>query len=173
MNAVASGEVQLLSEIYQRYSKGLYNYFIRLNNSSNNAEDLVQNVFEKLLKYSASYTDNKRFKPWLFTIARNVNIDFHRGRKYDEIDDTKVNQISDHRTAYHEMVQEERARFLRQAVAQLEGLDRELILLTKFERMKYAEVASMFEMSENAVKVKTHRAMKKLKALVIKDTRYE
>ena len=173
MIAVSSGKVDLLSELYQRYSKGLYNYFIRLNNSRVNADDMVQNVFEKLLKYSSSYTEEKKFKPWLFTIARNVNTDFHRKRTYEPLENVDAQKFKEGKTAFHEMVREERASFLRSAIAQLEPTDKELILLSKFEKLKYAEIADLLEINENAVKVKIHRAMKRLRTIVLKDDRYE
>jgi len=54
-------------------------------------------------------------------------------------------------------------KMLHQALNNLPEDQREVIWLTRFEKMKYADVAKVFECTESAIKVRVHRAMKKLK----------
>ena len=51
--------------------------------------------------------------------------------------------------------------------------EKELIVLTKFQKMKFAEVAAIMGMTENAVKVKSHRTIKKLRTILVNDIKYE
>jgi RNA polymerase sigma factor (sigma-70 family) len=88
MLSVKNGDIQKLGQLFDKYSKGLYNYFRLQINDSSHSEDLVQNVFYSILKYRYTFKNGADFKVWMYTIARNEKISFFRKKKHfsEEID---------------------------------------------------------------------------------------
>lgn len=172
MLAVMNGDISQASLLFKRYHTSVYSYLARINRDSQIAQDMTQNVFEKMIKYRNSYQQQKCFKAWLFTIARNVNIDHHRKKKYS-ITDEHVDMVDSAMGVHQRMEQQENNKKLHMAMDRLAPEEKELLVLTKFERMKYHQVSTMMGMSESALKVKAHRAMKKLRTILINELNYE
>ncbi len=172
MQSVANGDIARASVLFERYHVSVYGYLARLNKDKSLAQDMTQNVFEKMIKYKASYKNQQCFKAWLFTIARNTNIDHHRKKKYHMVSDD-IDMVDGCKSAQVIMERDERHRTLNLALDRLPEHEKELIVLTKFEKMKYSEVAQITGLSESALKVKVHRTIKKLKTILINDLKYE
>ncbi|MCB0349058.1 MAG: RNA polymerase sigma factor, partial [Bdellovibrionales bacterium] len=68
-------------ELYGRYTSRVYSYLRKRLSSSEAIEDLYQKVFLKLHENRGKYDDKLLFAPWLFTITRNVLIDWYRLKK--------------------------------------------------------------------------------------------
>ena len=137
------------------------------------AEDLTQSVFEKLIKYKESFNGKKSFKAWLFAIVRNTNIDHHRRRKLDPLDERAPQLPSDERDAHQRMEAEEKKKSLMDAINKLPEEEKEILMLSKFERLKYSEISKIMGISESSLKVKAHRSIKKLRTILVNDVRYE
>ncbi len=173
MNLVAGGEISKASILFDRYHVNVYSYLLKVNRDKMLAEDLTQNVFEKMIKYKSSFDGKKSFKAWLFTIVRNANIDHHRKRKYDSLDDSYLEVKTGECDAQEQLETKEGNEQLMAAINMLPEEEKELLILSKFERMKYAEISSMIGITESAIKVKVHRSIKKLRKILINDIRYE
>jgi len=161
---VTGGDLQQLGVLFNRYQIPLYNYFYRLNYDQSLSEDLTQNVFERIIKYKKSYTEAFPFKAWLFKIARNVNTDHFRGKrilKDDNIELANVNITTDN--VLDDIEKRERNERLEIALQTLDKDEREMIVLSRFEEIKYSEIAQLMGLTESNIKVKIHRAIKKLK----------
>ena len=78
MIAVRAGEVRRLGELFERYHKPLYGFFVRLTNQPSASEDLVQIVFYRILKYRHTYRDEGKFSAWIYHLARKVAADHFR-----------------------------------------------------------------------------------------------
>jgi RNA polymerase sigma factor (sigma-70 family) len=78
MIAVREGDVDQLEVLFARYREPLYDFFGRLTGSRAVSEDLVQEVFVRILKYRASYRETNRFVTWMYQIARNSRIDYFK-----------------------------------------------------------------------------------------------
>jgi RNA polymerase sigma factor (sigma-70 family) len=81
MEQVRDGTVEKLAVLFERHQAMLYNFFLRLTGNRATSEDLVQEVFIRILKYRAGYLGESRFVVWMFQIARNAHVDFLRRRK--------------------------------------------------------------------------------------------
>ncbi|KGL62039.1 DNA-directed RNA polymerase specialized sigma subunit, sigma24-like protein [Polaribacter sp. Hel1_85] len=127
------------------------------------SEDLTQDVFLKVIKYKASYK-NGNFAAWIYTIARNIFSSY-----YQKIKKERSNIIDDDKLVANEsMVSEnkqEELDHLQKALLKLSNSDRELIVMHRFQKIKYEQIAQIIGSNENAVKVKVHRALKKLKEI--------
>src|SRR5207249_10577554 len=69
MVAVREGDVHQLEVLFERYREQLYDFFGRLTADRGISEDLVQDVFVRILKYRASYRETNRFVTWMYQIA--------------------------------------------------------------------------------------------------------
>src|SRR5687767_15992622 len=75
MRAVREGDLTRLAPLFDRYHLVLFDYLNRMTGSREVAEDLVQDVFVRILKYRATFRDDARFETWVFRIARNARAD--------------------------------------------------------------------------------------------------
>lgn len=169
MMKVKEGQIDKLGLLYERYSGSLFSFFFRKTKEYQLSEDLVQSVFERMLKYRDTYTGNGSFTTWMFSIARNAHIDHYRKvkrLKEDEIlDEERV--PDDDPSGYVDL--DERAKrkiVLEKALDALEEEKKEVVILSRFEGLRYQEIAEIQGVSESAVKVRMFRAMKDLKKIV-------
>lgn len=132
------------------------------------SEDLTQEVFIKVIKYKASYK-NGNFAAWIYTIARNIF-----SSHYQKMKKERSNLIDDDRLDSNETLVSESNReeldHLQRALLLLSNSDRELIVMHRFQEIKYEQIAQIIGSTENAVKVKVHRALKKLKDIYFQTT---
>lgn len=168
MLEVKDGDLDKLGLLFERYHRILFGFFYNKNRDLSLSEDLVQNVFVRILKYKHRYRGDGEFKSWIFHIARNVNVDHHRKKRIkntEKIEDWQ-DQIEDKSLNIgQQMMQQEEQDKLRQAIQKLEPDKREIIMMSKFQGLKYKEIGQLLGCSEGAVKVKVFRALKALKAV--------
>jgi len=128
----------------------------------------VQSVFERMLKYRETYTGNGTFTTWMFSIARNAHIDHYRKQKRTgitvEIDDEQLEQHESDEVPVSN--KQEKQNILELALDELDEEKREIIILSRYEGLKYKEIADLLDTTEGAIKVKMFRAMKELRDLV-------
>lgn len=166
MKHLVRGDKKAVGILYDRYYKKVYGYFVRMTNNTDTARDLTQNVFLKVLKYSHSWKEDKVFAYWLFRIARNILIDhYNESRKFFSTDDEKEVADLDQKDSVRATEAKESLEFVLEAMTQLSPADRELIELNRFQGFSYKEIAQTVASTENAVKVKTFRAIQKLKEI--------
>jgi RNA polymerase sigma-70 factor (ECF subfamily) len=163
MQQVRDGQVEKLAILFERHYVSLFNYFLRLTGNRAAGEDLVQEVFTRILKYRATYKGEDKFVVWLFKIARNAHIDHLRRLKpaftlddqFEEPRDTEI--LPEERVA-----REEDAALVAKALARLSPRKQEIIVLSRFQNMKYREIADLLECPVGTVKATVHRAIQEL-----------
>jgi RNA polymerase sigma factor (sigma-70 family) len=166
MKHLAAGNMKAAAELYERHHRNVYNYFVRMTRDSNASRDLTQNVFVKVIRYSSSWRDDKSFLPWLFRIARNIMVDHFRGaRRFYQLDEEPEIALRDREEAVRKSDLDESVGFLMDAMAKLPPGYRELIELNRFQGFSYKEIALTTDSSENTVRVRTFRAIQKLKEI--------
>ena len=166
MKQLAEGKNQAAAVLYDRYHKNVYGYFVRMTRDGEASRDLTQNVFMKVIRYSQSWKEDRVFAHWLFRIARNIMVDYFRGaRKFYDLNDEPEISVHDNDESVRAMEASESFDFLLEAMSKLPPGYRELIELSRFQGFSYKEIAETIQSNENAVKVKTFRAIQKLKEI--------
>ncbi|MEM1136703.1 MAG: sigma-70 family RNA polymerase sigma factor [Bacteroidota bacterium] len=166
MEMVKQGDLEKVSILFERYQKMLYNFFLKLSFETELSKDLTQNVFYRLIKYRNSYRQGHSFKSWFFQMARNLYKDHMSNAKNKKNRFGDIEKISDLASEkLQDVEQAEREKALYKALSLLDQEQREIIILSKFQKMKYIDIAGVMDITESAVKVKVHRAIKKLKGL--------
>ena len=87
MSAVTAGAVSKLAILFERHHRALYRYFISMTRDPQTSEDLVQDVFFRILRYRATYDPQQSFPAWMYQIARNAHIDQARKRRLEIVPD--------------------------------------------------------------------------------------
>ncbi|MEL7118766.1 MAG: RNA polymerase sigma factor [Bacteroidota bacterium] len=144
--------------LFDRHHKSVFSFYRYMGVGTEDAEDLTQEVFERVFQSSHSFNTSKAFKPWLYQIMRNRLIDFRRKKKVDLLDVNCI-QIKEHES---DRYNEQDFKRLQKVLLALPEHERELILLVKYQQIKYAEVAEILGISEGAVKARIHRLIKKI-----------
>lgn len=168
MDAVQAGELNQLNELVRRYQNRIYSYFLKSILDADDSADLTQNVFIRVLKYRESYKSGSNFEFWLFQIARNQVRDYFRKAKSRKDRFQEVDVLPDQADELGEE-QLEREQKLMQAMSQLPEEKRELLVLSKFQGMKYEQIALLRNTSVENIKVQVHRTIKQLKVLYFDD----
>lgn len=166
---VQEGDHSRMGLLYERYHKDLYAYFYRCTNDSNKSEDLVHTVFFKILKNCHQFAGKSKFVYWLFTIARNVQInDF---RKKDPLRQSyEIKEMDSMKYAVHSpsesLEKSEQKQLLERALNQLSPEKKEAIILSRFQGMKYREIAEIAGCKESAVKSRIQRGLLEMREIM-------
>ncbi|UII29173.1 RNA polymerase sigma factor [Fulvivirga maritima] len=164
MSAVKNGDLKQASFLFDRYSKQLYNFFVKITLDRDLGNDLTQNVFLRMLKYRSSYREDKSFKSWIYQMARNVYADHYRKNKMLFSDFSEAENLMGTMAAADENIEAgEQEKLLYASLFKLKPEQREIIILTKFQGLKYEEVGNILDCTVANVKVRVYRAMKDLK----------
>ncbi len=166
MIAVREGEVHVLGELFERHHTRLYQFCLRMTGRPALAEDLVQEVFMRMLKYRHTFRDESTFLPWMYRLARNACADhFRKHHPSDELDERHegLPATTAEATAERDVETAESVSLLRRALLELPFDKREILILARFEARAYNEIAELLDCSVGAVKVRVHRAVKELR----------
>lgn len=152
--------------LVNKHQRDIINFQYRLVGNRFEAEDLAQETFIKAYKKLDTLKEEGKAKSWLFSIARNVAIDFFRKNKYSAIalDNTILENYA-RATAIDlrsEMLQGEVASELKGYIDQLNKEDRVVIKLLYYEGFSYKEIGQMLNMNENTLKSRLFRARRAL-----------
>lgn len=169
MLKVKNGEHHKLGLLYERYKRRLFGYFYHMNKDAGLSEDLVQNVFVRVLKYKHTYTEESKFITWVFQIARNENYDHYKKHKKHQHKDIEVvaYHLNDAEDIQQSIEASENKRILQRAMQQLTSEKREVLTLSKFKELKYKEVGEIIGCTEGAARTKVHRALQELKEIYL------
>lgn len=165
MIQVSSGNLDMMSILFERYHVRLFNFLLKMTRDKDASQDLTQEVFYKAIKYRRSYKKGK-FSSWMYTIARNCFSDYYQTKKTEnqrfEDVEFKTEKKEQNTIENNETIEQ-----LNQALAQLSNSDKELIVMNRYQGIKYQEIAEITGSTAGAVKTKVHRALHKLKDLYL------
>ncbi len=167
---VTAGDKSKMGVLYERHSQDLFKYFVRLTRDRGKSEDLVQNVFLRMLKYSHNFKGEGKFTYWMFSIARNTWIDEHRKsnplKKMKELDNVDQKYMEDPVDLQQEVEHRERKEILQYALDQLAPEKKEAIVLSRFHDMKYQDIAKIANCTESTVKSRIRRGIAEMQVIV-------
>lgn len=167
MAEVGSGQVTKMAVLFERHHRPLFRYFVSMNRNRELSEDLVQDVFFRMLRYRASYDPKQSFTAWMYQIARNASVDQAQKRKLevvgiDEFDDRRVEPASEDPGPEEAAARGQDLALLRRALDRLAPEKREILVLSRFQNLRYEEIASVLGCEVGTVKVRVFRAMRAL-----------
>jgi len=167
MSAVTAGTVSKLAVLFERHHRALYRYFLSMTRDPQISEDLVQDVFFRILRYRATYDPRQSFTAWMYQIAKNANVDRIRQKRGEmiEIDELTIGNrepASSGPDPETSAVRAQDLKLVRQALELLPAEKREILVLCRYQGMKYEEIAEVLGCAVGTVKVRVYRAMRAL-----------
>ena len=162
----------VFNELYDKYHHDVYKFLFYMTKNKEHAEDLTQEVYIRILKAYSSFEGKSSEKTWIFSIARNVAIDFFRKQKtlkdrIFERFDWAENQLKDMNKLPEDLIlQSEELNKLYSFLNLLTVDQRSVVLLRYSHDLSISETAATLNWSESKVKTTQHRAIKKLKDLL-------
>jgi RNA polymerase sigma factor (sigma-70 family) len=163
MLRVRDGEVGMLSELFERHHRQVFNYLYRLTASRQQAEDLMQDVFFRILKYRDTYRPRTSFVAWMYQVARNAQIDSRRKYRVETAwSEDAPEPASRERPADEQLRREQEVRLVRRALAALPPDKREVLVLSRYQNLKYEQIGEILGCEVNTVKQRVFRAVKAL-----------
>lgn len=169
MLAVKNGQLSDLSALFERYHLPVYNFFLKLTLDKTSSEDLTQNLFYRIIRYRHTFNGGAgSFKSWIYQMARNLHADYCKQNQRIAAVVKNTENYPEHATEQETGFKENDYERLKLALSGLGPVDRELIVLSRYEGLKYAEIAKMKNMSLGSIKVQIHRALKELRILYFK-----
>jgi RNA polymerase sigma-70 factor, ECF subfamily len=168
----------VFEELYSKYHQDVFQFLIYTVRSRQLAEDLVQEVYIRVLKSHKNFEGKSSEKTWLFSIAKNVAIDYFRkqkgwkGRILEKFDWSQPlkgeNDIPE-----EVAVQKEEIRDLYKCIEKCTTDQRMVITMRYIQDLSISETAEVLEWTESKVKTTQHRAIKALKKLMEQQKREE
>jgi len=163
---VANGDPSCLGTLFERHHKGVYKFCLQMTRNPQQAEDVVQEVFIKVLRKAGSFRHESTFKSWLYNIARNTTLTSFRSNKRHKnmapLDDYAESRLVDNHSAEQDTSGAQNIQILQRALARLSKPHQEVIWLGRFEFGSFEELGQALDCKASTARVRMHRAMQQL-----------
>jgi len=161
-----SGDAESFSELVDIYASRLYGYFYRLTGNRETSDDLLSELFVKLVGKIRSFKGGS-FEGWLFKIASNIFYDYLRDKQQQKkLFDAQKNQFESEEVTHTKESGSERIDELQIQLGRLDTDTRELIMLRFYSQASFKEIAAMRSEPIGTTLSKLHRGLKKLRELM-------
>ena len=170
IEAVRKGDVTAFSFLVERYQSMVYSLALKLLKNAEDAEEMAQDTFIKAFQKLNMYEGKSKFSTWLYSITYNASISELRKRriKFSSLEDQR---FSDHdemkmHDYFSETKKEDQERYLNLALGKLPEDDQVLVTLYYYESQSMDEISIITGLTVSNIKVKIHRARKRMFALL-------
>jgi RNA polymerase sigma-70 factor (ECF subfamily) len=172
--AIAKGDSSALEALYDRYSSVVYRMALRMLKHRELAEEVVQEVFWRVWRRSASFdVERGRVAQWLFGIAHNLCIDELRRMRarptqiYEDVDHPVIQQLADEQIDVPEAAWAfEQQRVIRDALDHLPEAQRQAVELAYFGGLSHQEIATKLNRPLGTIKTRVRLGLQKLSVLL-------
>jgi RNA polymerase sigma-70 factor (ECF subfamily) len=177
MTAVAGGDLSSMGDIYQNRHRPLFRFFYRMTNRQALSEDLVHEVFLRMIRYRHTYQKEDQagqkegdartegaFEAWMYRIARNTLVDHARKHRHEtppgegELEEI----VSARPNPFETAAKRQDLALLYRAMRDLPADKRELLILARFHGLNYEQIGGILGCAPGTVKGRVFRAMKEL-----------
>ena len=162
----------VFKRLYSDYQQDVFQFLIYLVKNRDTAEDLMQEVFIRVMKSFDHFQGNSSEKTWLFSIAKNVAIDYFRKqstirkRVMEKFDWSKSDVVSEGALPQEIAEQNDEIKALYSCMDQCTTDQKLVIVMRYIQDLSIVETAEVLGWTEGKVKTTQHRAIKKLRELM-------
>lgn len=158
-------------DIYRQHYLDVYRFLVCFSGNQNDAEDLTQEVFIRVLKSLEHFHRDRNLKTWIFSIAKHVAIDHYRKKRFTSIfKDGFFKKLHSNDQQPDELLEvDELKQVVHNVIAKLKPHYRAVIILRGINEFSIKEAAEILQCSESKVKIDYHRALKDLKRKLNRD----
>jgi RNA polymerase sigma-70 factor (ECF subfamily) len=166
MLAYVDGDDAAFRALFERWAPIVLGLTRRHLRNEELAREITQQTFYRLHGARNDFRRDGKLRPWLLTIAMNLVREHWRRskrRKHVELDESREVAPTPDKSR---LELQQRAKLLHEALGELPDTQREVVELHYFQERPYKEVAEIVGSSEGAVRVRAHRAYRKLQAIL-------
>ncbi|SES01845.1 RNA polymerase sigma-70 factor, ECF subfamily [Psychrobacillus sp. OK032] len=168
-----------IEDIYEEYNRYIYYLCLKLTKNQIDAEDLMQEVWMKVVRYESYMKEVDHVKAWLTTICMNTFRDRYRKQvrrsKYvanqpEQLDISLLDLIAaDVLSVEEQLEKEDVGEIIRSKVAELDGIYQKTVMYFYVHQFSLIEIAEVMKVSIGTVKSRLFRAKQRLKELIMND----
>ena len=170
INKVINGDINAFAYLVDAYKKMVFSLAFKMTKNRGEAEEVCQDTFIKAYTNLNKFKGDSKFSTWLYRIAYHACLDTIKKNKNHnnslEINEITFNQIQSVDTILQGIERKERAKMINDCLLELQDEERSLIWMFYFDELSLKEITAVTEISEANLKVKLHRARKKLLGIV-------
>lgn len=178
MGRYQHGDAKAFELLLSRHYQPVFNFLLRHTGNRATSEELLQDVFARVIRGAGDYEKRAKFTTWLYTIARNITIDHSRKQKFrrhrsldapmggeddgatllDKVQDEHPSGMGDRK--YSDVQFKAR---LETSLAEMNEDQREVFTMRQFQHLSFKEIAKITKVSENTVKSRMRYALEFLR----------
>jgi RNA polymerase sigma-70 factor, ECF subfamily len=163
VSAIAAGDRQAMHALYLRHNVRVYRFVLRLVADAALAEDVVSEVFLEVWRRADAFEARSRVSTWLLAIARYKALSALRARSHEQLDDGAAAAVADPADNAEAVLDRQgRNTIVRECLAQLSAIHREVLDLVYYHDKSVDEVASILGVPEGTVKTRMFHARKRM-----------
>jgi len=164
------GDANAFAFLIERYKDMVFTLAVKMTKSKEDAEEISQDSFVKAYRYLPKFKGDSKFSTWLYKISYNTCLDSIKKSAYQRnqvvIDEVTENQLASVETILDGIEKEERAAVMHTCLEQLAEDEKAVLVFFYFKELSLKEIVEITAITEANVKVKLHRARKKLLSIV-------
>lgn len=174
---VINGDANSFSYLVDTYKNMVFTLALKMTKSREEAEEISQDTFIKAYKNLAKFKGDSKFSTWLYRIAYHASLDAIKKNKKNvnsyEINEITLNQIKSVEDTLQGIERKERAKILNECLLKLPEEERSILWFFYYDELSLKEIIEVTSLSEANIKVKLHRARKKLLTIVKENVELE
>ncbi|WP_298881442.1 sigma-70 family RNA polymerase sigma factor [uncultured Polaribacter sp.] len=167
---VINGDTNAFAYLVDEYKNMVYSLAYKMTKNKEEAEEISQDTFIKAFKNLSKFKGDSKFSTWLYRIAYHTSLDAIKKNKKNnsnvEINEFTFNQIQSVENILEGIERKERSIILSGCLDKLPEEERSIIWMFYYDELSLKEITEITDFSEANLKVKLHRARKKLLAIV-------
>lgn len=167
---VINGDSNAFAYLVDSYKDMVYSLAYKMTKNREEAEEVSQDTFIKAFKNLKNFKGDSKFSTWLYRITYHACLDaIKKNKKHNnsfEINEITFNQIKSVEDTLQTIERKERAKIIDNCLLQLPEDERSIIWLFYYEELSLKEIIEVTSLSEANIKVKLHRARKKMLTIV-------
>lgn len=178
MALLSDGEQSALAELVHRYQNDIFRFCLHYVRDVERAKEMSQETFIRVYVARTRFDANRKFRPWLLCIARNLCLNEIKRKKavtmesLEEYASTARDESGDVFQSAADgpdqmMMAAERRTMVAEALAKLDPESREIVTLRFYERMQARDIAEVVGSTEGAVRTRLHRILKSMRTLYV------
>ncbi len=157
LTAIAEGNLEALSVIYQLYGRMIMSISLQITKNSHDAEDVLQDVMLKISQYAHQYQKHTNPRAWVLALARNTAIDYQKANA-KEVTYDDIPAVAHTTYIPDPSVQT----LLMDALSALSETDQSIVRMKLYAGLSHKEIASVLNLTKAATEKRYERALKKV-----------
>lgn len=170
---------ETLTKVYEEYNRYIYHLCLKLTRNDIEAEDLMQEVWVKVVRYESSVESVEHIKAWLTTITMNTFRDRYRKKvrrsKYmmnqpEQLDVPILDLVPNNEVSTEEQIEKvEITKIVQEKMNELDGIYQKTLWYFYVDQYSLAEISALMKVSIGTVKSRLFRAKARLKEILLSD----